>query len=69
MDFLVTADQQPWFAVEVKSSTRDISRLLSYFGTRLTIPFLYQITAERNVDVKKDAVRLISADRFLASLV
>lgn len=69
VDFLVTADEQPWFAVEVKSSSREISRHLNYFGTRLPIPYLYQLTAEKDVDVKKDGVRLVSADRFLASLV
>jgi len=35
----------------------------------LPIPYLYQLTAEKDVDVKKDGVRLVSADRFLASLV
>jgi hypothetical protein len=69
VDFLVTADEQPWFAVEVKSSSREILRHLNYFGTRLPIPYLYQLTAEKDVDVKKGGVRLVSADRFLASLV
>jgi predicted AAA+ superfamily ATPase len=69
VDFLVTADNRPWFAVEVKVSARDISRHLNYFGTRLELPFLYQLTTERDVDVKRDNARLLSADRFLASLI
>jgi len=35
----------------------------------MKIPFLYQVTAEMNVDVKQDGIRLISVDRFLASLI
>ena len=69
VDFLVTVDNKPWFAVEVKASARAISNHLKYFGTRMTIPFLYQVTEEKNVDVKQDGIRLISVDRFLASLV
>ncbi len=69
VDFLVTVDNKPWFAVEVKASARAMSNHLKYFGTRMTIPFLYQVTAEKNVDVRQDGIRLISVDRFLASLV
>jgi hypothetical protein len=62
-------DNQPWFAVEVKASIRVISSHLKYFGTRMKIPFLYQVTEEKNVDVRQDGIRLISVDRFLAELV
>jgi predicted AAA+ superfamily ATPase len=69
VDFLITEGNQPWFAVEVKSLTQSVSRHLSYFGSRLAIPFLYQVTGDKGIDFKKDNVRVISADRFLASLI
>jgi hypothetical protein len=34
----------------------------------MKIPFLYQVTEEKNVDVRQDGIRLISLDRFLSSL-
>ena len=54
VDFLVTNEARPWFAVEVKSSAKDISKTLPYFGAKLEIPFLYQLVDERNVDIRKD---------------
>ncbi|MFH1903640.1 MAG: ATP-binding protein [Candidatus Omnitrophota bacterium] len=69
VDFLVTEGGKPWFAVEVKSSRKDVSQNLVYFGQRLKIPFLYQVVKERNVDIRKDAIRIISLDRFLVALV
>lgn len=69
VDFLVTDDGKPWFAVEVKSSASDISKTLSYFGSKLDIPFLYQVVDGRNVDIRKDRIRMLSMEKFLSSLV
>ena len=69
MDFLITENGKPWFAVEVKSSFRDISKNLAYFGERLKIPFLYQVVYDKDVDIRKDRVRVMSIDKFLLSLV
>ena len=69
VDFLVTNDGKPWFAVEVKSSAKDISKSLTYFGNKLDIPFLYQIVDERNIDIRKDKIRILSMEKFLLSLV
>lgn len=69
VDFLVIEGGKPWFAVEVKSTSKEISKNLAYFGSRLEIPFLYQVVSENDVDIRKDTVRIISLDRFLASLV
>ncbi len=69
VDFLVTQNSKPWFAVEVKSSSRDISKNLAYFGERLKIPFLYQVVYDRDVDIRKDRIRVMSIDKFLLSLV
>jgi predicted AAA+ superfamily ATPase len=69
VDFLVTQGQQPWFAVEVKTEDREISRNLLYFGERLRIPYLYQVILSPGIDQQIGQVRLISADKFLAGLV
>lgn len=69
VDFLVAESGKPWFAVEVKSSSKEISRNLAYFDDKLNIPFLYQITSERNIDFRKDKIRTMSIDKFLLGLV
>ena len=68
VDFLVAEGAKPWFAVEVKSSARDVSKSLSYFGNKLGIPYLYQVVDERNVDLRKDKIRILSVEKFLYSL-
>ncbi|MFA4916365.1 MAG: ATP-binding protein [Syntrophales bacterium] len=69
VDFIVTEGGNPWFAVEVKSSGKDISKSLAYFGNRLDIPFLYQVVDERDIDMRKDKIRVLSLEKFLFSLV
>lgn len=69
VDFLVTLNNQPWFAVEVKTSDRAVSPHLRYFAERLHIPHLYQLIAEPNVDSIIKGIRLVSVDRFLGALV
>ena len=69
VDFLVTYGGKPWFAVEVKSSAKEIAKSLTYFGNKLDIPFLYQIVDERNIDIRKDKIRILSMEKFLLSLV
>jgi len=69
VDFLVTDGQEPWFAVEVKSSAKDVSKSLAYYGHKLEIPSLYQVVDERNIDIRKDRIRILSMEKFLSSLV
>lgn len=69
MDFLATFDDKPWFAVEVKVGTSEVAGALLYFGKRLSIPYLYQITTEKGVDFYQEGVRIINADKFLTGLV
>lgn len=69
VDFLVTEGRKPWFAVEVKSSAKDVSKSLSYFGHKLAIPFLYQLVDERNIDTRMDNIRILSMEKFLLALV
>jgi predicted AAA+ superfamily ATPase len=69
VDFLVTIDKKPWFAVEVKSTDQVISKSLRYFGRKLAIPFQYQLVRTKNVDFLQDDIRVMSADKFLSALV
>jgi len=68
VDFLVTVDKKPWFAVECKMSSDAASPALNYFGERLKIPYLYQVTLEESGDVLDGRVRIMPASRFLSAL-
>ncbi|MBI5624314.1 MAG: DUF4143 domain-containing protein [Elusimicrobia bacterium] len=68
-DFLVTADEKPWFAVEVKLNDDSLAPDLRYFRDKLNIPFAYQALKKTGVDRVSDGVRIISADKLLAALV
>lgn len=69
VDFLVTVDKKPWFAVETKIFDTDISKSLLYFRDRLKIPHLYQVVKESGIHRLRQGVHVVSADRFLAGLV
>jgi predicted AAA+ superfamily ATPase len=69
VDFLVTVDNKPWFAVEVKLSDTTLSQNTNYFREKLNIPFVYQVVNKNGVDFMKEGVRVISADKFMSGLV
>jgi hypothetical protein len=69
VDFFVCVNNKPWFCVEAKLSETTPSSNLFYFKERLKIPYLYQVVRKKNVDIFKNGIRIISADRFLASLI
>ena len=69
VDFLVTIDGRPWFAVEVKLNDTVLSPNLLYFRDRLSIPYIYQVVKKDKVDLLEKGGRVISAGRFLAGLI
>ena len=69
VDFLVTSGRKPWFAVEAKLSETRVDPALPYFGERLSIPWLYQLTLSENRDFVENGVRVLPASRFFAALV
>ncbi|NOX18716.1 MAG: ATP-binding protein, partial [Chlorobi bacterium] len=69
VDFLVSVKNKPWFAVEVKLTERKPSPNLFYYGERLKIPFCFQVVKTEKIDILRDDVRIISADKFLSGLV
>ncbi|MCC6549666.1 MAG: ATP-binding protein, partial [Ignavibacteriaceae bacterium] len=68
VDFLVTHDRKPWFAVEAKLSETAPSPQLRYFKERLQIPYAYQVIRKSGVDILQDDIRIISADKFLGGV-
>ena len=69
VDFLVTIDKKPWFAVEAKSNDTNPSPHLYYFAEKLKIPFSYQVVKRAGIDSFRNGVRIVSADRFFAGLI
>lgn len=69
VDFLVTVDRKPWFAVEAKLSEDSIAPSLLLFRDKLKVPFAYQVLRKSGVHIFSNDVRVISADRFLGGLV
>ena len=69
VDFLLTIDEKPWFALEAKTNETNVSPSLYYFKEKLQIPFCYQVVKKANVDIFIKGVRVVSADRFLGGLI
>jgi len=69
VDFLITINKKPWFAVEVKLSNIKPSKHLRYFIKKLKIPYAYQVIKKSNIDFLQDNIRVISADKFLTGLI
>jgi predicted AAA+ superfamily ATPase len=69
VDFLVTSGRRPWFAVEAKLSETRVEPALAYFGERLAIPWLYQVTLHERRDFVERGVRVLPASRFFSALV
>ena len=69
VDFIVSIDNKPWFCVEVKKTFKDVPAPLKYFAKKLKIPFAYEVVGEKNLDIYKDNIRIMSANKFLSGLV
>ncbi len=69
VDFLMTLEDKPWFAVEVKTQDESLSSSLRYFRGKLNIPFAYQVLKKSGVDKLIEGIRIISADKLLLGLV
>lgn len=69
VDFLVTIDNKPWFAVEAKLNETSLSPHLLYFKERLSIPYIYQVVKKTATDSLEKGIRIVSAGKFLAGLI
>jgi predicted AAA+ superfamily ATPase len=69
VDFLVTVNRKPWFAVEAKLAEEDISNSLFYFTERLKVPHVYQVIKKSGINRLIKDVHVVSADCFLSGLI
>jgi predicted AAA+ superfamily ATPase len=69
VDFLITVNKKPWFAVEAKLSDTAPSAHLQYYEKKLGIPYRYQVVQQPGVDLHIKNIRVISAATFCAGLV
>jgi predicted AAA+ superfamily ATPase len=69
VDFLVTVDNRPWFAVEAKTGDAAPAPALALFKEKWKIPFCYQVVKASGVDTLSRGIRIVSADKFLLGLV
>jgi hypothetical protein len=69
VDFLVTVNRKPWFAVEAKLAETRIDPALHYYRERLAIPWTYQVVLDADRDFIQRDVRCLPAAQFLAGLV
>jgi uncharacterized protein len=69
VDFLVTIDNKPWFAVEAKLNETSLAPHLLYFKERLSIPYIYQVVKKTATDRLEKGIRIVSAGKFLAGLI
>ncbi len=69
VDFLVTCEGKPWFAVEAKLREERPSRQLRYFRTKLDIPYCHQVALHGRRDFVQDGIRCLPAARLLTALV
>lgn len=68
VNFLITHDGKPWFAVEAKLTETAPSPQLRYFKERLQTPYTYQVIRKSGVDILRDGIRIISSDKFLGGV-
>ena len=68
LDFLVTVDKKPWFAVEAKTTETAIGSPLRYFRDRLHIPHVYQCVLHGTRTYVQDGVTVVPAYRFLEAV-
>ena len=69
IDFLVTHEGQPWFAVEAKLSAERIDPSFRYFGDRLNLPQRYQVVFDGKRNALVEGVHILPAHVFLSALV
>jgi hypothetical protein len=69
VDFLVTVNRRPWFAVEAKAGATRIDPALAYFEEKRQIPWAYQVVRDGQRDFVEAGVRCLPAPVFLAALV
>jgi len=69
VDFIITVNKKPWFAVEAKLKEENVSKSVFYFREKLKIPYIYQVLKKSGINRFINDVHVVSADCFLSGLV
>jgi len=69
VDFLVTLNKKPWFAVDAKLTETNVSKSLLYFKEKLEIPYVYQVVKESRFNRYINDLHVVSTDCFLYGLI
>lgn len=65
IDFIVTNNQRPVFAVECKSGERELSSNIRYFAARSDIPIFYQVhLGNSDFEIKNSRARILPFTKF-----
>lgn len=68
IDFMVSIDRKPLFAVEAKYGQKEVSRELLYLKRALGLEQVFVVVMEPDIDYLEQGVRVISASKFLSAL-
>jgi len=69
VDFLLTLNQEPWIAIEVKTKEKKLSGSLVYFKEKLGVPYCYQIVHRCMDEFIKGGIRVMPVEKFLTALI
>jgi predicted AAA+ superfamily ATPase len=69
VDFLLTLNQEPWIAIEVKTKETKLSGSLVYFKEKLGVPYCYQIVHRCMDEFIKGGIRVMPVEKFLTALI
>jgi len=70
VDFAILIDDKLEYLIEVKTSDTSLSKSLLYYKEKLWVQNCFQVVFwEKNIDIEKNGIRIISASKFLTSLI
>lgn len=70
VDFAIIIDDKLEYLIEVKTSDTSISKSLLYYKEKLQVKNCFQVVFwEKDIDIEKNGVRVISASKFLTAFV
>lgn len=70
VDFVIVVDNKIKYLIEVKTNDKTLSKHLVYYKNKLWIDHCFQVVFwNKNIDIEKSWIRVISASKFLTGLV
>lgn len=70
VDFAILIDDKLEYLIEVKTSDTSLSKSLLYYKEKLWVKNCFQVVFwEKNIDIEKNGIRIISASKFLTAFI